>query len=89
MLFNNFQNFLKKYSNLIDNQKETQKKVLEIIFQNTNLLLQKENLKINSHNKTIKIINLLSSQKFYLFKKLQETQLQEEIITQTHYKIQV
>jgi len=89
MLFNNFQNIFQKYINLIDNQSVIQEKVLEIILKHTNLSLQKENLKINSKNKTAKIINLLSSQRFYLFHKLQDQKLQEEILSQTNYKIQI
>lgn len=88
-MFNNFQNLFQKYSQKISLQKDLEENVTFLIKDISGLTLQKHNLKIDQKDKTIKILNLSASQKFFLTKKVKENNLEEKIKTEFGFQIRV
>ena len=86
-MFNNFQNLFQKYSQKISLQKGLEEKVIILIKDFTNIILEKESIKINQKDKTIKIINLASSKKFFLIQKIKANNLEEKIKTELEYRL--
>jgi sulfur transfer complex TusBCD TusB component (DsrH family) len=86
-MFNNFQNLFQKYSQKISLQKGLEEKVIILIKDFTNIILEKESIKINQKDKTIKIINLASSKMFFLIQKIKANNLEEKIKTELEYRL--
>lgn len=86
-MINNIQDLFLKYKSKINSKNETENKIINLIKEEINIEIKKENIKINQKDKTISIINLGSSKKFLLKNKFLEKDLEGKIQKDINYKI--
>jgi hypothetical protein len=86
-MINNIQDLFIKYKSKINSKNETENKIINLIKEEINIEIKKENIKINQKDKTISIINLGSSKKFLLKNKFLEKDLEGKIQKDINYKI--
>lgn len=86
-MINNIQDLFIKYKSKINSKNETENKIINLIKEEINIEIKKENIKINQKDKTISIINLGSSKKFLLKNKFLEKDLENKVNKDLNYKI--
>ena len=86
-MINNIQDLFLKYKSKINSKNEIENKIINLIKEEVNIEIKKENIKINQKDKNISIINLGSSKKFLLKNKFLEKDLEDKIQKEINFKI--
>lgn len=86
-MINNIQTLFSKYKDKLISKKDIENQIIYIIKENTNLKLDVKNLKLNTRNKTVKIVNLKSSLRFALQNKIIEENISSIIKEKTGFEL--
>lgn len=71
-MINNIQDLFLKYKNKLNSKKEIENKTILFFKENFNLEIDSKNLKIDIKNKTVSLINIKSSLRFFIKNKIKE-----------------
>ena len=88
-MFNDFQGCFQKYKDKLLIQKDLENKILDLLTEISGFSFKNANLKINQRNKTIEILNLSASKKFFVSQRVQETSLPEKIKSEFGFKLKI
>lgn len=85
-MINNIENLFLKYKLNINSKKDTEEKVINILEEKINIKILPKNIKIDQKNKTINIVNIASSLRFFLKEKIDQD-IKEKIKSETGFNL--